>query len=292
MAWYDEITAEQDPLADCRVGDYAVARAPGRWRVNELRGCRILLAEDGPDTQVLVCRVLERAGAEVTTADNGQEAVDEALVAARDGQPFDVVLMDMEMPIMDGYDAVRTLRQQYYTGPIIALTAHASAEAAGRCGRAGCDDYHAKPIDRESLVAAVERYASAGVGQASTACRTGAAADQNQGAIYSEFAGEPSIVGVLAGFVDRLPTRLEHMAEALAHGDYQGLHRLAHQLKGAAGMYGYPAVTAAATALERSARDRDIEAGTLALGRLQALAQRVVAGHASRAGADAGPTVD
>ena len=118
-----------------------------------LAGCRILIAEDGPDNQRLVSHILQKVGASVTVVENGQLAIDATLAARDSGRPFDVVLMDMQMPVMDGYEATHRLRDHGHTGPIIALTAHAMATDRDKCVRAGCTDYVSKPIDRVKLIA-------------------------------------------------------------------------------------------------------------------------------------------
>ncbi len=117
-----------------------------------LQRLRILLAEDGPDNQRLIGHVLRKAGANVSIVDNGLKAYELAMKSERDGHPFDVVLMDMQMPVMDGYEAVRQLRQASYTGRIVALTAHAMADDRRKCLEAGCDEFQTKPINRHDLV--------------------------------------------------------------------------------------------------------------------------------------------
>ncbi|MBC8871916.1 MAG: response regulator [Planctomycetes bacterium] len=135
--------------------------------------CRVLLAEDRPDNQRLIAAILEGAGAEVTIVENGREALDKVfdsdnVLGESDDEItpwFDVILMDMRMPVMDGYTAVRRLRQRGYAGPIIALTAHAMVDDRRKCLDAGCDDYASKPIEPGRLLEMVAGHAEGTVEQ-------------------------------------------------------------------------------------------------------------------------------
>jgi len=114
---------------------------------------RILLVEDGLDNQRLLQMQLGDAGASVTGALNGQIAVDLAAT-----QTFDLILMDMQMPVMDGYSASTELRRRGLATPIIALTAHAMADDRDKCLAAGCSGYLTKPIDEDKLLKTVHDY--------------------------------------------------------------------------------------------------------------------------------------
>jgi PAS domain S-box-containing protein len=120
---------------------------------------RVLLAEDGLDNQRLISLLLKKAGLDVAAVENGQLAVEAALAADEaGGKPFDVILMDVQMPVLDGYDATRRLRALGYAGRIVALTANAMSEDCQRCLDSGCDDYLAKPFRHEDLLEIVTRH--------------------------------------------------------------------------------------------------------------------------------------
>lgn len=119
-----------------------------------LEGIKVLLVEDAPINQILISRFLTGAGAEVELAENGAEGMKKALAG-----DFGVVLMDIQMPEMDGYEATSKLRERGYARPIIALTAHALKEDRDRCFKAGCSDHLTKPIDRTKLIAQISSLA-------------------------------------------------------------------------------------------------------------------------------------
>ena len=143
------------PSNDDRPADAAALRHP-----TALRG-KILLVEDGPDNQRLISLVLEKAGAKVHVAGNGKEALEAVFpgqVAEEQRETFNLVLMDIQMPEMDGYEATRRLRQRGFDGPILALSAHANKSDIQQILEAGCNEYLSKPIQREELVRMVGSY--------------------------------------------------------------------------------------------------------------------------------------
>ncbi|HEY4117047.1 MAG TPA: ATP-binding protein [Byssovorax sp.] len=242
----------------------------------------VLLAEDGLDNQLLLTTHLRKAGATVVVAENGRVAVEKALDAEAAGKPFDVILMDMQMPELDGYGATSRLRTKGYAGPIVALTAHAMAGDREKCLGAGCDDYLTKPIDRDTLLATVERFAAIVRAGSVLELATARASRRPQIAskrpfsagpmsrprtvsgvacalvvnapIFSSFADDEDMTELVTGFVGTMADRVSALEHARAAGDAARLATLAHQLKGASGGYGFAQLGDAARALEAAAK--------------------------------------
>ncbi|MDN3522598.1 ATP-binding protein [Halomonas ramblicola] len=256
---YQPIDAQAEMVAEPGVSSIEFDVEPGQTGATRTLEGSILLAEDGIDNQLLLSTILRRQGLEVEIADNGQAAVTQAQAALDANAPFDLILMDMQMPRLDGYGATSRLRARGYTGPIVALTAHAMSGERERCLLAGCDDYLSKPIDRPLLLATVESYLKHDqvVGPEPTTTATLSGSDESGeggGPLYSSFADDPDMEELVVGFVERLPLQVHDIRSAVDAGDLGLVRRLAHQLKGAAGGYGFMPVSRDAGALEVAAK--------------------------------------
>jgi len=252
------------------------AQAPQeRWR---LPTARVLVADDGAENRELVTLVLSEQGLWVEQAENGQVAVDMVMKVG-----YDVILMDMQMPVLDGFGATRALRAKGVTTPIVALTANAMAGYEAELLAAGCDVYMTKPIDIDALLRTMarllhgERVDTAQADSAAPVAAPESAPPAPAAApVVSRLAGQARLTPIIRKFVERLRERLTEVDVARTNGNGQQVADFAHWLKGSAGSMGYDAFTEPAARLERAAKAGEMgEAGRL-LGEVHALAERIV----------------
>ncbi|MDA0181263.1 response regulator [Solirubrobacter phytolaccae] len=221
-------------------------------------GAPILLAEDNPTNQAVAVNILKKRGYRVEVVGNGEEAV----AAIRRG-PFAAVLMDCQMPVLDGYAAtaeIRDLEGEARHTPIIAMTAHAMEGARERCIEAGMDDYLSKPLRPEALDEVLgqwlERPAPAVMDRAFLA------------SLAKDVGGEDVVAEIVDLFLSDIDARVDGLREATADGDFGTVRGAAHQLKGSAANIGAVAVANAAAEVERLAGESDGAALDAALTRL------------------------
>ena len=220
----------------------------------------VLLAEDNETNQMVATEILSRLGIALEIADNGRQAV-EMVRAAPDR--YAAVLMDMQMPEMDGLTATRALRNERYTLPIIAMTANAMKADLDACLEAGMNDYVTKPIDRKALVQTLRRWIAPDKTRPTEGPAVPALAEPGQGLEGIDVAGSLDRLGLafdtfrrmLVRFADGQGATLDALRAAVASSDRAAVAAHAHAIAGASGNLGADGLRAAARALERAARD-------------------------------------
>jgi two-component system, sensor histidine kinase and response regulator len=221
---------------------------------------RILLAEDNPVNERVARHILQKADHSVLAVANGREAV-----AATEREEFDVVLMDVQMPEMDGFEATAEIRhRERLTGrhlPIVAMTAHAMKGDRERCLAAGMDDYVSKPVHPADLLRVIEKFGP----QAAESAAATPNPTNEEPAIYDRrtalerVSGEEELLDeVTQLFLSDAPGRLAEIRAALEQGDPQRVQNAAHSLKGAAGYVGAERTSARARRLEELGRSREL----------------------------------
>ncbi|MCP5144158.1 MAG: response regulator [Gammaproteobacteria bacterium] len=287
------ITLSTGPLADVpivtsleQVRTEESSRAPAldSWRFPAVR---ILVADDGNENRELIRLAFSETPLVIDQAENGQQAID--LAAKND---YALVLMDMSMPIMDGYTATARLRERGYAKPIVALTAHAMKGFEEQIKAAGCSHYMTKPIDLDRLagllaeLVGAEHSPLAAVATSEVATlHTPAAEAQPDAAqvsipsnvvpLVSRLHTHRRLHNAIRMFGERLQDQLSLMDQALADQDGAAMASLAHWLKGAGGSVGFDDFTKPAAALENFAKRADIEGMTTELQVLHGLAARL-----------------
>jgi PAS domain S-box-containing protein len=233
-----------------------------RHTLNEARRrkVRILLAEDNPTNQQVALGILEKLGFDADTAANGREAI-----RALEAVPYDIVLMDVQMPEMDGFEATRAIRSGK-TGvlnpkiPIIAMTAHAMKGDRERCLEAGMDDYISKPIAPQALAEALEKWGEHPQERLPAVSAPGEAGELSPGppifdrpALIARLMGDEDLAkDIIAVFLEDLPKRILALKGDLDRGDVGSAGGQAHAIKGAAANLGGMALSAAAFEMEEA----------------------------------------
>ena len=229
-----------------------------RWQFAE---STVLVVDDGEENRELLKVVLDDVGVSVVTAENGQVALDR--LAKHD---FDLVLMDVQMPVMDGYTAAGLMRERDFTRPVIAMTADAMEGAEQRCLDAGYSEYMTKPINIDKLL---NRLADHLEGEPVTDGESVTVSQADEAATPSDQPGEaekivsslpmsnPKFRVIVEKFVARLETQLSAIDDAWSERDYDQLKKLGHWLKGSAGSVGFGQFVDPARALDQSSANRE-----------------------------------
>ena len=223
------------------------------------RPLRILLAEDNLLNQKLAVRLLERQGHSVTVASNGRQAIDTHLLKFASPK-FDAVLMDVQMPELDGLDATKAIRERERTAgdhiPIVAMTAHAMKGDQERCLAAGMDGYVSKPIKPDALFGILSELTSSTAAQARFELKS--IVDWNEA--LNHVRGDVALLRELAAiFLDEWPGWQIAVRRGLAESDLESVRDTAHTIKGSLGTFAASAAHAAAERIEQAARIGQIE---------------------------------
>lgn len=245
-----------------------------RQQPEKLSG-RVLIAEDNPSNQMLVKILLEKMGMEVTLVADGCEAV--KLV---DCGAFDLILMDMQMPIMNGYEATRLLREKGIDVPIIALTANAMKGDKEKCLEAGCNGYLSKPLQKELFRKMLSKYlvkTEESNDCDDTVCDEETDVSLNDSAaMTSNISSDAELQPVIAVFMEELPQLMAQITDACQELDFELLKGLAHQLKGASGSAGFMALSKYVGNVEVMMANEDIEKTKNAIDELGKFCKKVV----------------
>ena len=223
----------------------------------------VLLADDSQDNRVLIQAYLENTAYHLDAAENGKIAVDKF----RSGK-YALVLMDMQMPVMDGYAATKAIREWetqmgFNPTPIIALTAHVFKAYVQRSLDAGCTDYVTKPVSRQVLMETIHKYAK------------GVSSTKRIKAGKVRFRVPEEIKDLVPAFLANRVKDLRILREKLEVGDFQTIQEVGHDMRGSGGSYGFDAVTQIGQSLEEAAKDKDSQRVQKLVNRLASVLESV-----------------
>ena len=280
----------EQSLVDCFAKLFDAPRpADERWsnRTDPVRELRILVAEDNKINQQLVAMLLRNAGHRADVVENGEQAVE----AVRKGA-YDIVLMDVQMPVLDGIEATRRIRALPPPArrvPIIALTAHAMAGAREEYLAVGMDDYLAKPLNTAALLGKLARLSGGAEGGAPTAeivSRTDTVLDHSHLAALAKHLPQESVRELISSFLDQMTEQTAAIDSLCESGDLTALARAAHSLAGVSGNFGASKLSSLARAIEEACRAKYVDRLPLLAVGVRATVQETLAGFRDWAGHD------
>jgi len=210
----------------------------------------ILIVEDNHDNQQLLSILLSGIGAELTFADNGQQAIDKAR-----SKPYDLIFMDLQMPVMGGLEATKKLRQAGYERPIVALTANAMKSDHDMCISAGCDGFLTKPINREKLFHTIYKYLEI-------------VSEVDESSLESKKNKNRSekLQALIKSFIEGIPQRMSIIEHCRKEKNWLDMKNELHKIKGVGTSMGYPDITKTAENLEYEVmRENEVEIDRLLL---------------------------
>ena len=223
-----------------------------------MRPLRILLADDSPDNRMLIDAYVKKAPYTIDHAEDGSLAVEKVKA-----NHYDLVLMDIQMPVMDGYTAVRTIReweraQGLARMPIIALTASALDESVLRSLEAGCDAHVSKPVKKATLFEVIMEVTGAAVGGAPSIGSPPVIANGANHMKRQRIHVDADLRDLVPGFLAHKRADLGTIRTAIDRADYETISQIGHKMKGEGGSYGFDAVTAMGAVLEQAALDKNL----------------------------------
>ena len=239
--------------------DDDIRETPDNYEIPD-ESIHVLLAEDNKDNQSLISLYLAKLGAKTDIADNGLEAVN------RISNKYDIVLMDIHMPVMDGFDALKKIRESGYTIPVIAITANAMKQDRDDCLNSGFDDFIPKPVEKNSLYRVISKYAN------TSRHIKGMNSSPIASSILDE---EPDLHEIVHRFIGRLPGIRSDINKHYESGNWPELKRVVHSLKGSGGGMGFQIITDICIEIEKSLKSDDISTLSTKIGKLNDIISRI-----------------
>jgi len=235
-------------------------RIHSKTRIPDSLSGKVLLAEDSIDNQQLITMYVRKTGASITVAENGKIAVNHAMT-----DDFDLILMDMQMPVMGGLEATQWLRQIGCRTPIVALTANAMKQDRDRCIAAGANDYLSKPVDLARFYRVLATY-----------LRDNKKVRDNSAYLSDEIANDPEFKNLVQQFIESLPEIINELEVAVREHDWDTVQSLSHKLKGVGGNYGFPEISNIALQINMNSREKQYDDIGVLISELNAECRRII----------------